>query len=651
MLYGNLDHFQTGVAIPVSGLRSRLSCGIGEYADLALLGRWAQKAHLDLVQILPINDTGHMSSPYSALSAFALHPIYLRMQEIPGAEEFLDQIRAFAAMHQGPTIDYEAVLHFKLDLLGQIWAKQSKQRRVIQEVEAWEAANPWIQTYGLYSHFKTLQGHKAWWQWSDAYAKASPIKLEAWATKYKSAVRFYAWVQMHAENQLREAVLEMQNMGVRLKGDIPILINEDSADSWGHPELFDMKNRAGAPPDMFCYTGQNWGFPCYQWDALAQTDYAWWKDRLRHAAKFYHAFRIDHVLGFFRIWQIPSQHRTGMLGRFVPSLSLHTKELLGIGLSQDWLQILSVPHFKAADLDAAWVGLPGKWSSYFVLHGDWYVFSPELKDENALEQLDVPGEIKGRLFELFWNRMLLQFEGEPDAWYPYWYCGEARIAQHLDAGLRSKLFELLGQLASRQEAAWEQNGENLLRMMSSTTDMLVCAEDLGVVPDCVGPTLERLNILSLKIERWARDYHSVGQPFVHPSQYPRFSVNSPSCHDTSTLRGWWEEEGTRDQFAAQLGLNSQQVPTYLTTEVARKILERNLAANSLICLFPLQDWMSLHYDLRTEHPEQERINVPGSLAASNWAWRMQIHLEDLINYHAFYQQVAELVDQRRSRSL
>jgi 4-alpha-glucanotransferase len=651
MQYGEIQHFQTGVAIPVSALRSHQSCGIGEFADLAVLAEWANRTHMDLVQILPINDTGHLASPYSALSAFALHPIYLRLQDLPGIKPFLPEIQRFSGLHQGARVDYAAVLEFKQSVLFRLWEQEANNLDLIAQVDLWIEENPWVRIYALYLNFKGMHEHSAWWQWPKTLSSVTDSKLKTWTKKHLDAIRYHAWIQMHASLQLRNAVLQMEKLGVKLKGDIPILINEDSADSWGHPELFDMKNRAGAPPDMFCYTGQNWGFPCYRWDVMKSTDYAWWRARLRHAAQFYHAFRIDHVLGFFRIWEIPTEHRTGMLGRFVPSLSLSSKDLKTLGCDDQCLELISVPHFKTADLDEAWDGLAGSWSDFFVAKGDWWVFKPELKSENDLEALSIAGEIKGKLFQLFWNRILLRFSDEPDAWYPYWYHGQAPIVKHLNPEIRDRLHRALADLASRQEAAWEVNGETLLRMMSSTTDMLVCAEDLGVVPDCVGPTLERLGILSLKIERWARDYHSEGQPFVHPAYYPRLSVNSPSCHDTSTLRGWWEEPGTREEYSGLLGMDSQNAPEWLTTEIARKVLERNLSGNSLICLFPLQDWLALHYDLRTKHPIEERVNVPGSLDATNWSYRMKMNIEDLIVYDAFNHQVTELVQTRRNRAL
>lgn len=651
MKYGTIDHFQTGVAIPVSGLRSQSSCGIGEFWDLIALGHWARRCGMDLIQILPINDTGECASPYSALSAFALNPAYLNLAQIEGSADFAKEIASFKNSTPSDVVDYQGVYRFKQSILRQIFAKQIKKKAVQSGVDGWLVQNSWCETYALYSNFKLAQDQKAWWDWSSAYKTVNPKSLATWSKKFKSDVRFYAWVQMQCEIQMKTVATELDQMGVRLKGDIPILINEDSADAWGYPELFDMKNRAGAPPDMFCYSGQNWGFPCYNWEVLKAQDYKWWRERLQRASHFYHAFRIDHVLGFFRIWQVPVEHRTGMLGRFVPSIALQPQQLLGLGLSSSDLEILSEPHFTRDELHHALAGTAISFDQFFEAKNGYWTFKSQFHGERSLDQLDLGEEDKGKLINLMWNRVILQFPDEPGVYYPYWYYYNSPSFHRLSADKQSSLRQLFGQNAAEQESFWEQNGEELLRMMSTETDMLVCAEDLGVVPNCVAPVLARLNILSLKIERWARDWSQAGSPFIEPSTYPRLSVNSPSCHDTSTLRGWWEENWDRETYLPLLGLDEASAPVYLTTELSRTILRRNLGANSLVCLFPIQDWLSLHYDLREPKPDQERINVPGTLDATNWCWRMKQHLEDLLAYDVFNNQVLELVSERKNRSL
>lgn len=651
MKYGAIEHFQTGVAIPVSGLKSQSSCGIGEFLDLIPLAQWAKQCAMDLIQILPINDTGECSSPYSALSAFALNPVYLNLDSIAGALPFGAQIQSLRESALPNKIAYTQIYRSKMDLLAQIYALESKKKSLIQSIDTWLGQNTWCVAYALYVTFKTKEKQKPWWEWSKEHKTATPVQLDEWQVKHKKEVRFYAWVQMQCESQMARVAQELNALGIRLKGDIPILINEDSADAWGYPELFDMKNRAGAPPDMFCYSGQNWGFPCYQWSVLKKQNYRWWRERLQRASKFYHAFRIDHVLGFFRIWQVPVEHRTGMLGRFVPSIPLKTAELKKLGFTESDLEILSHAYFSKAQLEDALAPTGLKLEDYFRPSKTLWTFKPEFATERSLDSLNLTEEQKGVLITLMWNRVLLKFQDEAGSYYPYWYYYNSPSFHRLDCAKQDALRRLFGANASAQEPFWEKNGEELLRMMSTETDMLVCAEDLGVVPQCVAPVLERLNILSLKIERWARDWSKEGSPFIPLSEYPRLSVNSPSCHDTSTLRGWWEEEWDKQSYVPSLGLTESEAPKYLTTELARQILARNLGANSLVCLFPLQDWLSLHYDLREEEPVQGRINVPGTLGDDNWSWRMKDSLEHLIHYGIFNQQVRELVEERKNRPL
>lgn len=651
MQYGEIQHFQTGVAIPMSGIKTYASCGIGEFLDLIPMAQWARQCDMDLIQILPINDTGECSSPYSALSAFALNPVYLRLSAIQGALPFEAQIQELKSNLPTDKVAYTRIYRAKMDLLAQIFALQSKNKEAMAQVDQWLTGQEWCVTYALYSHFKSQQKQKAWWQWSAAVRAATPELIQEWAQKHSKTVRFYAWVQMQCELQMAQVAQELNALGVRLKGDIPILINEDSADAWGYPELFDMKNRAGAPPDMFCYSGQNWGFPCYNWSVLQSQNYSWWRARLQKAAQFYHAFRIDHVLGFFRIWQVPAEHRTGMLGRFVPSIPLKAADFKKLGMTDADLEILSQPYFSKAQLEQALEGTGLEFERYFKPKRTLWTFKPEFATERSLDSLEITEEQRGVLITLMWNRVILQFKEEPGHFYPYWYYYNSPSFHRLDCARQDALRKLFGANASAQEPFWEKNGEELLRMMSTETDMLVCAEDLGVVPECVAPVLARLGILSLKIERWARDWSQSGSPFVAPSDYPRLSVNSPSCHDTSTLRGWWEEEWDKQSYVPFLGMDLECAPTYLTTELARTILVRNLAANSLVCLFPLQDWLSLHYDLREEAPIQERVNVPGTLGDSNWSWRMKDPVEHLLNYGVFNQQVRELIQERKNRPL
>ncbi|MBO7130965.1 MAG: 4-alpha-glucanotransferase, partial [Fibrobacterales bacterium] len=440
-----------------------------------------------------------------------------------------------------------------------------------------------------------------------------------------------------------------EKAGVRLKGDVPILLSEDSADVWSGREFFDLGNRAGAPPDMFCHAGQNWRFPSYRWDALERDGYAWWRARLRRASKFYHAYRIDHVLGFFRIWEVPERECTGMLGRFVPALPLRRADLLAAGVSSATIDRLVDPVFSDEDVSGLLGARKDEASPWLRrVEGGWKIDRDVFVSEQALFRAGLPKELEDGLLKLYGDRVLLRFAGDAGDFHPYWYWYDARAFRSLDGATADKVSAQIHAYFDRQQDFWEANGRKLLTMMVEETDMLVCAEDLGVVPDCVPKTLADMGILGLKIERWMRDWSAPGQPWIPVDRYPRLTVCSSGTHDTATLRGYWEEEGwPREQYAAELGLSP--CPAYLTEEAAEAIVRRNLDSNSVLAILPLQDWLALSYGQRPLSPQDERINVPGSLDASNWTWRMPRPVSALEEDKALTARIAGLCRERSAR--
>ena len=332
MRFAPLDRHFTGIAVPVAALRTEESCGVGEFADLVPLGRWCRETGLDVIQLLPVNDTGGNSSPYSALSAFALHPLCIRLQYLPGAECFSDEISRYRAeaaardrMRHG-RFSYRETLSFKLSVFERAFTENQKSIRRDPEFARWRAQNPWVVPYAVFTALRKLNNEAPWASWP-AMAEPAPAQTVAWWESHLTQCLLPAWVQFQAERQLEAASRELESIGVFLKGDLPILMSAESADVWADRRYFDLSARAGAPPDMFSPDGQNWGFPVYDWQRLGKDDYRWWKERLRQAGKFFHAFRIDHVLGFFRIWRIPRGEVTGLLGRFDPSAGLTLRDL------------------------------------------------------------------------------------------------------------------------------------------------------------------------------------------------------------------------------------------------------------------------------------------------------------------------------------
>ncbi len=662
-----MDHFMSGISIPVAGLRSGESCGVGEFADLPLLGRFCADAGLEVIQILPVNDTGVNASPYSALSAFALHPLYLRLQEVPGSAPHLDEIYRFRREAEArERFSYAEVLSFKLSIVERVFNDTGSSVEKDPGFARWRKANPWVKPYAAFKALKAANGGTPWTHWPgpwmgkagegmDAGSPPGPASREAdmekvWKTQ-RGPCLFHAWIQYLLENQLDAATGALRDMGVRLKGDIPILMSEDSVDVWYSTRYFDRSMTAGAPPDMFTKDGQNWGFPVYNWDTQAADGYSWWKGRLLQAAKFFNAFRIDHVLGFFRIWCIPVTEKRGILGKFSPSALITARMLGSAGFDEGRVRWLSTPHARGADLDAIFgKGALDNRGLYFDRVGkeDLFTIKPELDSETAILALEAPAEVKDYLREKHLDRALIRVG--PEEYLSSWYFWTTTPFQSMRADEQDKLRGLATEVRRESEKIWDKQGRKLLTMLRDATDMLVCAEDLGDVPECVPRALSDLGILGLRIARWARNYKAPGSPFVPESDFPRLSVCTASVHDTSSLRAWWRESPSeREAYARHMGL-SGPVPETLDTALLKRIIGRLMECGSLLCIFQLQDLLDLEEANWRADPMEDRINVPGTVTEFNWTWRMPFPVEELSRRAGLIREIRGLTDARKGRT-
>lgn len=316
---GVKDHH--GLVIPLFSLHSAQSCGIGEYPDILPLVDWCRSIGFDILQFLPLNDTGLGSSPYSALSAFALHPIYLGLSALPYLDQYADLQTALKDLQkESPKIrlDYPAVWHKKKQFLKQYY-KQAGYH--ILNSQAYKdfiiRNNSWLKGFAVFKTLKTLYQSKSWEEWPFEIQHPTPQLIEQLSIQYQDEVNFHCMAQFLCNQQLHAVKTHAEAHHINLMGDIPILTCRDSADVWLNRELFELKYSAGAPPDYFNLEGQNWGFPLYNWARIAESNYKWWIDRLQTAANYYQLYRIDHIVGFFRIWAIP-QNLTSKDGFFIP---------------------------------------------------------------------------------------------------------------------------------------------------------------------------------------------------------------------------------------------------------------------------------------------------------------------------------------------
>ena len=655
MEFGDLKRYYTGVLVPVGSLRTAESSGVGEFADLPVLADWCLEAGLDVIQILPVNDTGADTSPYSATSAFALHPLHLRLADIPEVAEVAGEDEEIASLltamredlDDEPRIRFSEVLERKHAVLERVFAARKKAIFADGALSRWVEDNPWVREFAVYRSLKERQGKRSWIDWNDLKQPGFADIEALWQEpSLQSELRYYCWVQYNAEGQLRAAAQAVSERGVYLKGDLPILMAEDSADVWAHRDIFKPELRAGAPPDMFSHLGQNWGLPVYDWDVLASNDYDWWRRRLDQADGFYHAFRIDHVLGFFRIWAVPSEEVAGTMGHFHPSYLLSTEQLREAGFDEARVRWLSEPHIPRRRLEET-LGEHADTVAERCLTrvGDeeLYLFREGFHERDLLV-MDIPREAVESLRG--WNHDRALIRVSSDRYAPAWKLRDASPYLSLDDDERGKLDELVAHAQNISEEMWEEQGRRILSLVNGAAAMLPCAEDLGVVPESVPRVLSELGILGLRIPRWTRRWKEPGEPYIPLRSYPYLTVCAPSVHDTSTLREWWEREDGVDEFWEVLGFDGER-PAEFTPELAEKVLPEILKTNSAICMFQIQDFFALSEDLRSDDPGDERVNVPGTTNEFNWSYRLPVRIETLIERTELNTRIRGLVDERR----
>ncbi len=638
-------HRITGVVIPVSSLRTQRSCGSGEFADIVPFAEFCAKAGVSLIQLLPVNDTGTESSPYSALSAFALNPLYLSLRDLPEAEPFQKEINAIRDAHDSrERFDYRSLRAAKMDVLYAIFDSREKEIIADPSLERWIAANPWISDYAVFMNLKRRNLDASWKEWPKMRTPSRAEIRDRWESPArKSTHLFYAWLQMRLDGQFSQAVAECAKLGVYLKGDIPILMNEDSCDAWALPEFFRDDLRAGSPPDDMNPLGQNWGFPIYNWDNMREDGFSWWKARLRTASRYYAAFRIDHILGFFRIWSVPEGNDSGVLGWTTPHEPITFSELASRGYSGDRLRWVTEPHVPTRVVEDA------NGHDYLAAHGslkrvmdrvgaeELWTFKGDIRGERAIRGAGLPDAVAEALVSR-WRDRLLQITGRDEAgkplYCPIWNYRDTTAWKSLSDGERADLERLFSEKLERGERLWRAQAVELLGTLVGDVDMLPCAEDLGSIPACVPDVLAELGIYGLKVARWERAWNAPGQPLRPFTDYPELSVATTSVHDSSTLRGWWDDEGGADALLAYWRASGVAVPETgadkkLTPEIARRVLSAVARARSRILSVPLQDFLALSSDYYGTKSENDRINIPGSVTAFNWTWRIPVRVDAL----------------------
>jgi 4-alpha-glucanotransferase len=659
-----IDRRLIGVVVPVGALRGKGTMGVGEFSDLADFAALCAQMKLGLIQLLPVNDTGYESSPYSSLTAFGLHPLYLRIEDLEEYQNAGTAIRDKIAeagrnFAKEPRFPYEQILRAKMEILRDLYAAHKAEiaKKAVPGggLSAWIEKNPWVKKYAVYRRLKESNGENSWKEWPEYRLPSAADIAALWEDeKLREKHLFWAWLQEALDAQFSRAAGVVAEAGIVLEGDLPILMNEDSCDVWAHPDIFIQELSAGAPPDMYSPEGQNWGFPIYNWEAQAKDNYAWWRERLAVAAKYYQAYRIDHVLGFFRIWASSRFDYSSALGRFVPYTPVTAGDLGKLGFDKNRIRWTAYPHIPTGEL---WDALRNNWGNLFdeadiaaaankifaraldrINNEELWLFKKEIKGEKDIDALDLHPAIRSYLFQAWHNRIFLEYQ--KGKFFPVWYYRNSRAYGSLSDGEKQKLEELLEKRRVTSEKTWEAEGKKLLSVLVESSPMLPCAEDLGAVPDCVPRTLTKLKILGLRVVRWFRCWNREGQPYVPFEEYPELSVCTPAVHDSSTVREWWEREANQEQFSGFIGVPS--LPKVYNPGDAKRILLKTATARSRFRVFQIQDLLHLSNRWYAPEPASERINVPGTSNEFNWTYRLPASIEEIGKDKDLIRSVAEL---------
>ena len=595
-----------GVAIPVFSLRSQQSWGVGEFSDLKLMAKWAKQTGMSVIQILPVNDTSasftwHDSYPYNAISSFALHPLYLGAKAaVENCKKLIDPALHLATnallakykpqsqkLNLRAELDYDKAIKLKIKFLKELYKLCGKQ---VMESKAFITflieSQDWLLPYAIYctlrDKYATTDFHK--WPELSTYSEA---KAYDYALNNKSKVGFYCFVQYLLDAELSQVRKYAHSLSIALKGDIPIGVSPHSVDVWCAPELYNTSMSAGAPPDSFAEEGQNWGFPTYNWERMAEDNYDWWRRRLQKMARYFDAYRIDHILGFFRIWEVPRQAQSAILGHFYPSMPYSAEDIKSYGLDFDAEQHCTT---DCATTDTLFVAYP---------EGG---FTPRIEG------------YKTTMFKAL---------------------SEAEQKAYMQ--LHEEFFY------HRHNDFWQTCALKRLPALMATTRMLTCGEDLGMIPACVPDVMREEGILSLEIERMPKQ---LGVAVGNTKEYPYYSVTASSTHDMSNIRSWWQEDKNLTQHYWNDILHregkAEEICSALT---AQHIIERQMRSNSMLAILPLQDWMATDETLRQADPDTERINVPAN-PNHYWRYRMHLTLEELLTQHKFNKLIGQLVAMR-----
>lgn len=675
----------TGISIPLGAIATKKNTVIGEFSVLPDFAKFCKNAGIEVIQLLPVNDTGTQSSPYSGLSAFALHPIYVDLKALPEFEAIYSSDKKFAKKYDSfvkenpydgkSRYKYDAILNKKDELLREIYktTEIAKTGEATEELSKWIKKNPWIVNYAVYKNLKYKYMQASWKSWDEKDKNLSEKEIKSrWTKKSEQKENlFYAWTQMRANEQFKKASDAVKKSGILLKGDMPILMNEDSCDAWALPNIFNQNLRAGSPVDGENPSGQNWGFPTYNWKYLKENDYSWWKDRLKNAEQYYSAYRLDHILGFFRIWAIPTRDTTAVLGHTDPYVPIKRDEFHNAGFADDRIRWLSQPHIPTGAVEnITWnhesatkimekfcdrIGNEELWLFKESVQGDKDIYESDL---SAFCQGDAEGRVKDILARFWKDRAFIEIT--ENNFVPLWTHPETTAWKSLSLDEQNRLNQLIDNAERKENELWETQSDEILSALTNSVNMIPCGEDLGANLSCLPGVMAKNKILSLRVYRWSRKWNEKPeQPYVPFAELPKLSVCTSSVHDSSTLRQWWSEDKNGVSLFVKtypkfFGIEdwdneakNRVAEEPYSPEKGLAFLTALASANSDFCIHPFQDFLSTDKKYWLEKEDDERINIPGTVSEFNWTYRIPCLLEEIAKDENLIANIKKIADSHK----
>lgn len=636
-----------GLVAPLFSMRHDQDFGIGDFRSLREHIDWAEKTGLHVLQILPINDTTFYrdwrdSYPYNAISTDALNPIYIDLLDLEPLSDSTLQghfVQEAKSLREATSVLYPQVATLKekylrqhFDEYGKATARKRAYKSFVQDNKSW------LIPYIAFCILRDRHPNTCFDSWG-AYQAFDRQAIEAFIEqpKQQQEAKYHIYTQYLLHEQLSAVAKYAEERGVVLKGDLPIGVAPHSVEVWTQATLFHTNRSAGAPPDDFARDGQNWGFPTYNWERMQEDNLAWWQQRFSRLGQYFKAIRIDHILGFFRIWEIPMGQCSGVLGHFNPAhpqpLSYWQQQL---GFNGD-ITLLCRPIIavgQAEELFGSYLTLLIQ--DGFLLWSDSHqqTLSPRYSEQKRWLSVS-PNDIAGgndsitKLIELCKEVALIADSNDSTLYHPRIAFERSLRFATWEKHLQDKWLQLShGYFYEWHNTLWQETAHRRLSSICQSTDMLICAEDLGMIPKTVPETLEALGILSLELERMPKNLTASGYSTLQ--DLPYISVCTTSTHDMPPLRAWWQTLSYREQAEY---IQSQQGNRGLSLESAsdkiyRSIITAHLSSPSMLVVLPMQDWLSIDGSLHLQQAKDEQINHPEN-AQQHWGYRLPLSMREL----------------------